>query len=519
MFILMKTSNTRLDIKKQMQLSKIRCDHQYGMHPHVSRPIMRLQTAELSKHRQQFFEHINESDFYFDKTSILPDKSRYSFVISDATGAIVESYSPDGYETEFRYSGITPGGVFSEQIAGTNGVSMALHMNGVVTVSDTDHFYRCFYGFSCSTSPLYNAQNKLIGTISLVGSAKRRIEEIILCENILKRAAYQFQARLFRQYHSKNITARLKSLSQDGLIQFETMAACDDRGHVIASIPLWRDGQCPENHQNIEGRHLSEFHDVAIDVRGPAIIPTLQKPVQSARISQPPIHTRPGKAMRHYIKQEGGLATIVDRVEKLVSHRIPLLLCGESDIGKSDFAQTILEDLNIAPSFVYNIYCLQDIKGDIFSKILNDVRSLCEYPVQNCTPTLILHKVDHLSEDNYLLLEKFLHRMDPSGDDNIVTVQPILIVTVDQTWGMITDGGIIPKNLLYFLGQSIIELPPLRKRKLRQVINYLTSKELNGKLEISMQAMALLTRYDWLGNLREMRAVCPSSYKLEHIAA
>src|SRR6185312_2212885 len=135
-------------------------------------------------------------------------------------------------------------------------------------VVGSEHFHSCFHEFACSSAPLLDAQSNVIGSVTLVGLAARRSAELAWREQVLSMASARFQTRLFSNFHAGRMTARLFSKNPGELGYFESIASCDEKGMVVASIPLTVGAQVPLEHRDVLGRHLSELHDLKISVRG-----------------------------------------------------------------------------------------------------------------------------------------------------------------------------------------------------------------------------------------------------------
>jgi len=191
-----------LEVDELLRLSLDRCKVQYGLVPSASHPVLRLQQAEVTERRDRFLDMIGGFGPELDRASIIPDKGRYCLLITDSSGIVVEAYTPDADTSDLSRFGLVIGGVLNERVAGTNGIAMALQTQRVLTVKGSDHYFRCFGGFACISAPLHDAQNNLLGSMTLVGSGRRRPEEIAWVEQVLRVTGSRFQAQLFRKFHA-----------------------------------------------------------------------------------------------------------------------------------------------------------------------------------------------------------------------------------------------------------------------------------------------------------------------------
>lgn len=491
-----------------VETSLQRCAAQHKLVSRAVRPVMRMQENNIAERRERFLDMVGGGP-ELDKSSILPDKSRYCLLISDGDGVVVESYLPDTDAQVFDRCGLGMGGLWTEASAGTNGIDMAMQVGQVVTVRGTDHYFSCFHDFACSAAPLRDAQANLIGTLTLVGSARRKAEEIAWCEQVLRITGTRFQARLFRKFHHERMTARLISRSPDRMHRFETIVACDEEGTILSSLPLWRDGPAPEVHRKLEGRHLSELQGVTVTLRGPTLVP----PRRLVSIGAVPeqvcvLHSRPGRALAALAEQGGSLPVLIDRARKLAAHYVPLLVCGEAGVGQAGFVQALQDDLGLNSAFTRIIDGTRPLLAQDFAEMLEGLRFLCEYPVGHCPPSLVLHHVERMHADLQAELAGFLRRFDDEGGWPVqVALRPHIFFTAERCWQDMSADKRLDPVLLHLVGQAIVELPPLRERDCEKALTQLLSEVFGSRLALSDQAREALLAYDWPGNLREMRSV------------
>lgn len=490
-------------IKDFLRSSNDRCRMQHNLSPGASSPVLRMQQAELSDRRGRFLELIGGFGPELDRGVLLPDKGRYCLVISDAEGVIVEAFFPDGYEADFARHGIIGGGVWSEQVAGTNAVDMALRADRVMTVQGADHYYRCFHSFACSSAPLHDGQDNLLGSVTLVSNMHRRPAEIAWCEQVLRVASSRLQVQLFRRRHEARITARLVSSSTDHRRRFETIVACDEGGTVLSSLALTRDAPAPPEHRLLEGRHLSELSDLGITLQGPALVPPRRPVAAPARMAPAtPLRSRPGAALARLARQGSGMEVLVERARKLAAHRVPLLICGEPGVEKEAFVRALVEDLLPAAPATSCIDAASGAAG--LGATLAQVRFLCDHPVDRVPPVLIVLNVDRLMGESLLALQGFLENLErdalPTGR---MAQRPLVLMTLHGDWPPSHGDG----SLLFLTGQSVVSLPPLRQRTFDAVLEAVLASDFADAIEIAEQARAQLAAHPWPGNLGELRAV------------
>ncbi|WP_416881628.1 sigma-54-dependent Fis family transcriptional regulator [Marivita sp.] len=494
----------RSAFEELIRSSRDRSLSKYNLSSGTKSPILRLQASEIAQRNERFLDRIGGAVTEVDNSALLPSRSRYCLLITDADGIVIESYVPEGMEAEFHRSGLVRGGVWDERVAGTNGIAMALESGRVLTVHGDEHFYSCFHDFSCSSAPLTDAQNNLIGTITLVGSSRRRQEEHALCEQVVRRASRQFQTRLFRNFHADKLTGRLLSQDPRTRRSFETLVACDEEGTIISHLPLWRDNARPSEHQNLAGRHISEIKGLKVTLRGPAVVPPRRRVLQS---EAPHISARVDKetTLGRLVEEGGGIAVVADRARKLLAHRVPLLICGDPGVGVEGFARALLEEQSLLSPMGLNLDTSRSMSETDLTETLNSLDFLSDYPLGDTVPTLILRNIENLSSEAQDVLERFLD-VDP-GVAGTKAQPPAVLFTASRSWADLERDESLPRSLLYLLGQAVVELPPLSERDCETVLENIVAESFADQIEIADSARDVLVNYHWPGNRREMRAV------------
>lgn len=498
--------NVSATLKELIDRSRERCKRDYRLEERTSQPVMRLQESELLHRRNEFLECIGGFAPELDRGLLLPDNFNHCLLISDAKGFVVEAYVPANHEREFRTHGMCAGGFFDERSVGTNGIAMAISSGHIISVIGADHFHSCFHGFACSSAPLLDAQSNVIGSVTLVGSAARRSAEVAWRERVLRMTSARFQARLFSNFHAGRMTARLFSKNSSDLGYFESVASCDEKGMIVACIPVTAGVQTPVEHEDLAGRHLSELRDFKVSVRGP-----VQEP-PSRRTSNQPTHGMvqkrkfPGKALARLAMQGGAMYSLIERARKLLAHRVPLLMCGEPGTGKAELVTLLLDDMRVISPMVVRVDCASLRTSRDLDEVLAHTGFLCEYPIENCPPVMVLLNVNRLDAEQLRKLEVLLRRIGSGNEDAGRAVSPVLIFTTDRGWRELCEGECLTEGLLFRMGQAILEVPSIRERDIEVLINNIAIDEF-GAIEIAPNAKKAMVDYDWPGNLIELRAV------------
>jgi len=129
--------------------------------------------------------------------------------------------------------------------------------------------------------------------------------------------------------------------------------------------------------------------------------------------------------------------------------------------------------------------------------------------------TILLDDIDSFSLDLQVKLLRVLQQkeFERVGDHKTMRVDVRIIASTNQDLEKLVAEKKFREDLYYRLNVISINIPPLRKRKqdLPLLVNHfinLCAKENHKKIEgVSQETLAILTGYDWPGNIRELKHV------------
>ena len=226
-----------------------------------------------------------------------------------------------------------------------------------------------------------------------------------------------------------------------------------------------------------------------------------------------------------------GLKTVMERVEKIAGRDISVLITGESGTGKELIAQAIHYNSPRKEKKFVAINCgalpetlleseLFGCRKGAFTGATENRQGLLETANGG---TLFLDEVGNIPMNVQKTLLRFLQEQEfhRIGDPTPIRVDVrVLTATNAELQGEIRSGA-FREDLYYRLNVVNIHLPPLRER--REDIPLLAAHfvaQQNRKFGtaihgLSPDAMEAVVRYDWPGNIRQMRNVIEASMAME----
>ena len=128
-------------------------------------------------------------------------ESGYVVLLTDAEGVAVEHRGEDKEKSRFEYWGTWLGGVWSEEIEGTNGIGTCIARERPITVHRTQHFRSRNVNLSCSGAPVFGADGKLIAVLDVSSIDPDRSERAHALTGALTiNSARAIEERFFREY-------------------------------------------------------------------------------------------------------------------------------------------------------------------------------------------------------------------------------------------------------------------------------------------------------------------------------
>jgi two-component system nitrogen regulation response regulator GlnG len=209
-------------------------------------------------------------------------------------------------------------------------------------------------------------------------------------------------------------------------------------------------------------------------------------------------------------------------IGKISGANINVLICGESGTGKEVIAHMIHDmssrsekpfvPINMAaiPSELLESELFGHSKGS-FTGALADKKGKFE---EANSGTIFL---DEISEMDFSLQSKLLRviqekEISPVGSGRTIKLDTRIIAASNKNLESLVEAGKFREDLFYRLNVVSIDLPPLRERK--EDIPYLTGHFLrkyknikNRVLKISSEALSVLSKYRWQGNIRELENI------------
>ena len=213
----------------------------------------------------------------------------------------------------------------------------------------------------------------------------------------------------------------------------------------------------------------------------------------------------------------------VTLVEKFAAHDFPVSIKGETGTGKELIAGEIHKKSKREGKFVaINLSACPEklieselfgYKKGAFTGAVKDKQGKIDLA---CKGTLFLDEIGDISENIQVKLLRVIESKEyyPVGSNDVSISDVRIIAATNKNLRTMVQTGKFREDLFYRLGgNSIIEIPPLRKRPQKDIkilIEYFIRKKEktnNKKYGITQPVLDRLLQYQWPGNVRELSGV------------
>ncbi|MDR3670141.1 MAG: sigma 54-interacting transcriptional regulator [Holophaga sp.] len=217
------------------------------------------------------------------------------------------------------------------------------------------------------------------------------------------------------------------------------------------------------------------------------------------------------------IFKSSSMREIILRGKKLASNEFSILIYGESGTGKEIFASAVhnASKRHMGPFMAVNFSALPDelIESELFgyeegaftgAKRGGKV-GLFELANQG---TLFLDEIGDISPKIQSRLLRVLQEKEilKVGGTKNIPVDVRVVAATNKDLSEMVKQGKFREDLYYRLKKLYIHIPPLRQRRddILPLFKHFLIKKNGFDLKLTDEARALLTAYDWPGNVREM---------------
>ncbi len=445
--------------------------------------------------------------------------TNFMIAFADADGMLLDTICDSTFGEAARAASIRPGTLWGEAQCGTNALGTAAYTASAVTVHGGEHFFSRHGALTCTAVPVLGVDGTLAGVLDASSDCRSRQQHT---QALVAMAAVQIENGLFRErhradaiiaFHSRaeylhTLSAGLLAVDRDGAI-----LALNARAHfLLHGLPAMR------------GRGFNEVFrtDLAALLRAGDACRRLEDRVGStfaARLETLPqpraIAAKPSTPAA-FVAQDAAVVAALRQVEAAAARRLPILIRGDTGTGKEAMARHAHRASGRRGPFVpVNCASLPDTLVE--AELFGHADGAFTGARRGGSPGLVAESdggtlfLDEIGDMKWPLQSTLLRLLDdwtvrPVGGGRRRQVDVLLVAATNVDLERAVADGRFRADLLYRINTVDVTMPPLSARGDFAAIARRVLAEVAPEARLSPEALAILARRPWPGNMRELRS-------------
>lgn len=516
-----------VDAESRIATSWRRCLISHKLDPARQGPPQTLTESEIRHVAEPMEETIRLITPELDDLARVLRDAGYCVNLADANATMLFSRLPGEADARmFMDWKIYTGSNFAETFEGTNGLGTALAEQKPILVHRDEHFRAQWHMFSCAVAPLFDQAGRLAGAVNITScreDLERAAHQLALA--VTMEATRRMEGAIFRDHFRNAWIATVPGDGGSGLLAYDDdrriVGACRSArallgltdGLIASGIDLsryikldhTRSGDEIVEVRRADGRPLGQGH-VAPPLRAKSSTPRRDAPVDRF------------DALHWLAGRDPGLVKNVKRLRSIGDHNLPVLLHGETGVGKDVFARAIHAASNRARNNYVALNCAAMPESLIDAELFGYEAGAFTGARRDGSKGLIVQAdggtlfLDEIGDMPIALQTRLLRVLEnrevwPLGALKPVPVDIRLISATHRDLGRMAEEGAFRADLYFRLRGMEVRLPALRERADRDDIIRQVAREEAPNRRLSGEAWALLSAYPYPGNMRQLRHV------------
>ena len=462
-----------------------------------------------------------------------------------------------------------PGGNWKEEVAGTNGPGTALARRQACQVIASEHFVEAWHKWACYAAPIldpvsgeplavidvtaYKNANAAPHMLLVVSSLSCAIQQELACREIRKDYSILDQ---YVQTAARHPNDGVVALDHRGRIlrmssSAERLLRVPHAPRGTGDLPELRDllsslnaGAKAQGHETFEGTYIvgsgqqlrAAAQAVFGDNRLIGAVVTLNDARSTMRRNRSddscdadrsrkpgaPSKWRTRYSFDDVLGNSPDMQRAFKRARQAAQQELPVLISGESGTGKEMFAQAIHHASARAQHPFIAVNCgsipRELLEAELFGYVSGAFTGARQGGnagkfEQADGGTIFLDEVSELPQSGQVALLRVLQEMEITrvGSSAPIRLDVRVIAACNKNLLHEIGAGRFRRDLYYRLNVLAIDLPPLRQREedivmLAQLfLAEFSSQAGRGRMFFTPQALDMLSRCEWPGNIRELR--------------
>ncbi len=526
-----------------------------GLQPGSRAALDSVGRAKLSEARERSAYMLEQASGVMEHVFEQIRASGSMVILSDPAGLIIHSLGDPDFVDRANRVTLQPGACWSETSRGTNAIGTAILERACVEVLGPEHYLDHNGFLACTAAPIFGAKGELSGVLDI--SADHRAYQrhtlglVRLSVQLLEKRLFEmeFSNQILIAFHSRpeyvgSLQEAMVAVSPEGCIVGANTAArdwlarraTDGEGATIAD--LFRQGlgalldRAAAASNALLRIDLRQGGELYLQVRSlrPMLVPTAcaEAAPRKARANDDPLRPDGGSAKRKVTLEclatgDAAIERALDRARRIQGKDIPLLIQGESGVGKELFAQAFHNSGPRADAPFVALNCAAVPESLIESELFGYVggaftgarREGAIGKIQQAHGgTLFLDEIGDMPLGMQARLLRVLQErcVTPVGSAKSIPVDFSLVCATHRVLRDAVARGEFREDLYYRVNSLTVSVPPLRERSdIRGIVQCILETEARDAdvegVVIGDEVMCFIEQYAWPGNVRQLQNV------------
>ncbi|VVN77505.1 Acetoin catabolism regulatory protein [Pseudomonas fluorescens] len=452
-------------------------------------------------------------------------------MLADNQGQVLTSWGTQRFIEPKLARGFSAGASWRERSTGTNAIGTALACAQAVHIEHDEHFLKANRFMTGSAAPIFDANREIIAVLDVSSDSYLPPSHTL---GMVKMMSQTVENRLILnlfggEHFQLTFNTGLNNLDSQwaGLLIFDEsgqVLSANRRADNLLGISLSRvmiDSLFKVS--LLELLNQPEGLPFALQAAGRNRFQCLlkrpkQAPVQ-ARVFSEPAAVPIGLKTLHF--GDSRVEKAVRQAERLLEKDIPLLIHGETGVGKEVFVKALHQASSRSQQAFIAVNCAAIPAELVESELFGYEKGAFTGANQKGSiglirkadkGTLFLDEIGDMPLPTQARLLRVLQErcVQPVGSSELFPVDLRIISATNRSLREQVQIGRFREDLYYRIGGLTLELPPLRERSDKQALFkqlWQQHREPTQWAGLSTEVLALFERHPWPGNLRQVSSV------------
>ncbi|HJV27307.1 MAG TPA: sigma-54-dependent Fis family transcriptional regulator [Aromatoleum sp.] len=522
-----------------------------GLDVQDGRPVDPAGRARLSEARDRSARLLDQAGGIMEHVFEQIRSTGSMVLLADIEGMILHCLGDPDFVGRAHQVALQPGASWEESVRGTNAIGTAIVERGAVEVLGAEHYLERNGFLTCCAVPVFSASGQLAGVFDISGDSRTHQRHTL---GLARLSVQLLEKRLFEAEFARDIRIAFHPRPEYvGSLQ-EGMIAISPEGAIIGANPFAREylglvpglletpalstflrtgfGQLMDRAASAAGDLLMietrRGEPIYVQVRGQRPV-RVEVPATKAldRASERPAKSTERGRNRIQLDDlatgDTRLQLALDRARRVLGKDIPLLIQGESGVGKELFASAFHHSgpRSDGPFVALNCAAIPEnlIESELFGYVGGAFTGARREGAigklqQAHGGTLFLDEIGDMPMGMQARLLRVLQErsVTPIGSMKSIPVDISLVCATHRVLREAVKQGTFREDLYYRVNSLTVTLPPLRERTdIRPIVTRLLDAEIGdmrrGRVGIGDEVMSFFQRYNWPGNVRQLQNV------------